>query len=211
MAAMVLSARGDARRDSMATTIQQMPPVAHVPLVLGGLRRSAVATVMARLIPPDPAPGLAGVASKRWGAPCWLGTMPSRREEPAGRARHGSAAAARGSPGAALPEDRVGPSLDALLAANLNGVKAGGPRDLWRAKPSPRTVRGSWGCRWALHLYGHAALWAHTGLPWGEGSMRSGARQEFQHMAVGIPKVDASPPRRVLVARPLGTVAHSHT
>ena len=57
--AMVLSARGDARRDSMATTVQQMPPVAHVPLVLGGLRRLAVATVMARLIPPDPAPGLA--------------------------------------------------------------------------------------------------------------------------------------------------------
>ena len=43
----------------MATTVQQMPPVAHVPLVLGGLRRLAVATVMARLIPPDPAPGLA--------------------------------------------------------------------------------------------------------------------------------------------------------
>ena len=42
----------------MATTIQQMHPVAHMPLVLGVLRRLEVATVIDRLIPPHPAHGL---------------------------------------------------------------------------------------------------------------------------------------------------------
>src|SRR5439155_8004012 len=55
---MMLSERGDDRRDIMATTIQQIHPVAHLPLVLGVLRRLEVATVIDRLIPPHPAPGL---------------------------------------------------------------------------------------------------------------------------------------------------------
>src|SRR5215510_15295314 len=38
----------------MATTIQQMQPIAHLPLVLGVLRRLEVATVIDRLIPPHP-------------------------------------------------------------------------------------------------------------------------------------------------------------
>ena len=42
----------------MATTVQQMHPVAHLPLVLGVLRRLEVATVIDRLIPPHPAHGL---------------------------------------------------------------------------------------------------------------------------------------------------------
>ena len=42
----------------MATTIQQIHPVAHLPLVLGVLRRLEVATVIDRLIPPHPAHGL---------------------------------------------------------------------------------------------------------------------------------------------------------
>jgi hypothetical protein len=50
----------DDRRDIMATTVQQMPPVAHGPLMLGVWRRLAVATVLDRLIPPHPAHGLAG-------------------------------------------------------------------------------------------------------------------------------------------------------
>ena len=39
----------------MAMTVQQMRPVAHVPLVLGGLRRLEVATSIDRLLPPHPA------------------------------------------------------------------------------------------------------------------------------------------------------------
>ena len=42
----------------MATTVQQIQPVAHLPLVLGVLRRLEVATVIDRLIPPHPAHGL---------------------------------------------------------------------------------------------------------------------------------------------------------
>jgi uncharacterized protein DUF4277 len=56
--AMMLSERGDDRRDRMATTIQQIHPVAHLPLVLGVLRRLEVATMIDRLIPPHPAHGL---------------------------------------------------------------------------------------------------------------------------------------------------------
>ena len=42
----------------MAIAVQQMHPVAHVPLVLGVLRRLEVATVIDSMIPPHPAPGL---------------------------------------------------------------------------------------------------------------------------------------------------------
>src|SRR5262249_14489005 len=56
--AMMLSERGHERRDIMATTGQQMHPVAHWPLGLGVLRRLEVAPVLDRLIPPPPAHGL---------------------------------------------------------------------------------------------------------------------------------------------------------
>ena len=39
----------------MAIAVQQMHPVAHLPLVLGVLRRLEVATVIDRLLPPHPA------------------------------------------------------------------------------------------------------------------------------------------------------------
>jgi Domain of unknown function (DUF4277) len=42
----------------MAITIQQIYPVAHLPLVLGVLRRLEVATLIDGLIPPHPAHGL---------------------------------------------------------------------------------------------------------------------------------------------------------
>jgi hypothetical protein len=42
----------------MAMAVQQLHPVAHVPLVLSVLRRLEVATVIDHLIPPHPAPGL---------------------------------------------------------------------------------------------------------------------------------------------------------
>jgi hypothetical protein len=42
----------------MAIPVQQIHSVAHLPLVLGVLRRLEVATVIDRLLPPHPAHGL---------------------------------------------------------------------------------------------------------------------------------------------------------
>jgi Domain of unknown function (DUF4277) len=39
----------------MAVSVQQIHPVAHLPLVLGVLRRLEVATIIDRLLPPHPA------------------------------------------------------------------------------------------------------------------------------------------------------------
>jgi Domain of unknown function (DUF4277) len=52
---MMLSVERSDRRCIMAMTVQQMHPVAHLPLILGVLRRLEVATVIDRLIPPHPA------------------------------------------------------------------------------------------------------------------------------------------------------------
>jgi hypothetical protein len=52
----------------MAVSVQHMHPIAPWPLVLGVLRRLAVATVSDRHIPPHPAPGLAcGRGGEAWG------------------------------------------------------------------------------------------------------------------------------------------------
>src|SRR6266702_3617529 len=56
--AMMQSSEGDDRRCIMAIAVQQIYPIAHLPLVLGVLRHLEVATVIDRLIPPHPAPGL---------------------------------------------------------------------------------------------------------------------------------------------------------
>jgi hypothetical protein len=120
---MMLSDIGDARRDIRATTIPQMHPVAPVPLVLGVFRRLEVATVMDRLLPPHPAPGLS----------CGRGVealVLALREGPQALYKVGRRLAARGrvallQPGrtrAALHEDRVGPILAARCAAPLHGV-----------------------------------------------------------------------------------------
>src|SRR5919201_6093652 len=53
--AMMLSESGDDRRNIMTTTIQQMHPIAHLPLILGVLRRLEVATGVDDIIPPHPA------------------------------------------------------------------------------------------------------------------------------------------------------------
>src|ERR1041385_5385786 len=52
--AMMLSSERSDRRCTMAITVQQIHPVAHLPLALGVLRRLEVATVIDRLIPPHP-------------------------------------------------------------------------------------------------------------------------------------------------------------
>jgi hypothetical protein len=57
---MILSGGNDNRRCIMAVSVQHIYPVAHLPLVLGVLRRLEVATVIDRLIPPHPAHVLSG-------------------------------------------------------------------------------------------------------------------------------------------------------
>ena len=52
---MMLSERGYDSRCIMALTVQQIRPVAHLPLVLGVLQRLEVATVIDSLITPHPA------------------------------------------------------------------------------------------------------------------------------------------------------------
>ena len=64
----------------MATTVQQLHPVAHLPLVLGVLRRLEVATVIDRLIPPHPAHGLScGRGVEALGLAFSMGLRPSLR------------------------------------------------------------------------------------------------------------------------------------
>ena len=107
----------------MAMAVQPIYPVAHLPLMLGGLRRREVATVIARLLPPHPAHVLScgrGVAAlvlaildgahalskagKRWAERGRLALLPS------------------GLPRTSLHDDRVGPILEALFAAHLHKV-----------------------------------------------------------------------------------------
>src|SRR5215510_11028603 len=120
---MMLSERGHDRRDIMATTVQQIHPVAHFPLVLGVLRRLEVATVIDRLIPPHPAHGLS----------CGRGVEALVRAildghhalSKVGRRLEERGMVALLQPGltrAARNDDRFGHILDALFAAHLNTV-----------------------------------------------------------------------------------------
>jgi transposase len=107
----------------MATTIQPMHPVAHLPLVLGVLRRLEVATVIDRLIPPHPAHGL---SCGRGVAALVLAILDGhhalykvgRRLEERGMVTLLQPELTR----AALNDYRLGHILDALFAANLNTV-----------------------------------------------------------------------------------------
>ena len=107
----------------MATTIQQIHPVAHMPLVLGVLRRLEVATVIDRLIPPHPAHGL---SCGRGVEALVLAILEGhhalykvgRRLEERGMVTLLQPELTR----AALNDYRLGHILDALFAANLNTV-----------------------------------------------------------------------------------------
>jgi Domain of unknown function (DUF4277) len=106
----------------MAMTVQQMRPVAHLLLVLGGLRRLEVATIIDRLIPPHPAHVLscgrgveALVRAIRDGDHA-LYTGGKRLEE-----RGIVSLLQPGFTRASLHDDRLGQVLDALFAANLKG------------------------------------------------------------------------------------------
>src|SRR5438128_4257427 len=120
---MMLSARDDNRRCIMAIAVQQMHPVAHVPLVLGVLRRLEVATVIDRLIPPHPAHvlscgrGVEALVLAILDGHHALSKVGRRLEE-----RGMVALLQPGLTRAALNDYRLGHILDALLAANLNAV-----------------------------------------------------------------------------------------
>ena len=107
----------------MAVSVQQMQPIAHLPLVLGVLRRLEVATVIDRLIPPHPAHVL---SCGRGVEALVLAILDGhhalykvgRRLEERGMVTLLQPELTR----AALNDYRLGHILDALFAANLNTV-----------------------------------------------------------------------------------------
>ena len=107
----------------MAIAVQQIHPVAHLPLVLGVLRRLEVATVIDHLIPPHPAHGL---SCGRGVEAMVLAILDGhhalykvgKRLEERGMVELLQPALTR----AALNDYRLGHILDALFAANLNRV-----------------------------------------------------------------------------------------
>ena len=105
----------------MAITVQQIHPVAHLPLVLGVLRRLEVATLIDGLIPPHPAHGLScGRGVEALGLAILDGhhalyKVGKRLEE-----RGMVTLLQPGLTRASLNDYRLGHILDALFAANLN-------------------------------------------------------------------------------------------
>ena len=107
----------------MATTIQQIHPVAHLPLVLGVLRRLEIATMIDRLIPPHPAHGL---SCGRGAEALVLAILDGHHA----LYKVGARLEERGrfpllQPGlqrAARQDDRLGQRLDALFAAHRHRV-----------------------------------------------------------------------------------------
>ena len=107
----------------MTVAVQQIYSVAHLPLILGVLRRLEVATVIDRLLPPHPA----HVLSCGHGVEAWvlaildgdhaLYKVGQRLEE-----RGMLALLQPGLTRASLHDYRLGHMLDALFAANLNKV-----------------------------------------------------------------------------------------
>ena len=107
----------------MATTIQQIHPVAHLPLVLGVLRRLEVATIIDRLIPPHPAHGL---SCGRGVEALVLAILDGHHAlYKVGRRLEDRGMVTLLQPGLtriALNDYRLGHILEALFAANLNKV-----------------------------------------------------------------------------------------
>jgi transposase len=107
----------------MVMTVQQIQPVAHLPLVLGVLRRLEVATVIDRLIPPHPAHklscgrGVEALVLAILDGHHALYKVGQRLEE-----RGMLALLQPGLTRAALNDYRLGHILEALFAANLNTV-----------------------------------------------------------------------------------------
>ena len=105
----------------MAIAVEQIRPIAHLPLILGILRRLEVATIIDRLLPPHPGQGLSSghgvealVLAILEGAHA-LYKVGQRLDE-RGRMNLLQPGLTRTS----LHDYRLGPILDALFAANLN-------------------------------------------------------------------------------------------
>lgn len=107
----------------MAIAVQQIRPVAHLPLVLGVLRRLEVASLIDALIPPHPAHvlstgrGVEALVLAILDGDHALYKVGQRLEE-----RGMVALVQPGLTQAALHDYRLGHILDALFAANLNTV-----------------------------------------------------------------------------------------
>ena len=107
----------------MAMAVQQIHPIAHLPLVLGVLRRLEVATVIDRLIPPHPAHvlscgrGVAALVLAILDGDHALYKVGKRLEE-----RGMVALLQPGLTRASLHDYRLGHILEALFAAHLNEV-----------------------------------------------------------------------------------------
>src|SRR5499425_3345590 len=107
----------------MAMAVQQIHPVAHLPLVLGILRRLEVAPVIDHLIPPHPAHGLScgrgveAVVLAILDGHHALYKIGRRLEE-----RGMVTLLQPGLTRASLNDYRLGHILEALFAANLNQV-----------------------------------------------------------------------------------------
>src|SRR5438876_8509282 len=107
----------------MAIAVQQIRLVAHSPLVLGGLRRLEVATILDRLIPPHPAHvlscgrGVEALVLAILDGDHALYKVGQRLEE-----RGMVSLLQPGLTRASLHDYRLGHILDALFAANLNTV-----------------------------------------------------------------------------------------
>src|SRR5919198_2444248 len=120
---MILSSGDDDRRCIMAMTVQQIRPVAHLPLVLEVLRRLEVATIIDRLIPPHPAHvlscgrGVEALVLAILDGDHALYKVGRRLEE-----RGMVSLLQPGLTRASLHDYRLGHILDALFAANLNRV-----------------------------------------------------------------------------------------
>jgi transposase len=120
---MMLSKKGYDRRCIMAMTVQQIHPVAHLPLVLGVLRRLEVATVVDGLISPHPAHvlscgrGVEALVLAILDGDHALYKVGRRLEE-----RGMLSLLQPGVTRASLHDYRLGHILDALFAANLNRV-----------------------------------------------------------------------------------------
>src|SRR5215467_3766092 len=119
---MMLSGDDD-RRYIMAVSVQHIHPVAHLPLVLGVLRRLEVATVIDRLLPPHPAhvlssgSGVEALVLAILDGDHALYKVGQRLEE-----RGMVALLQPGFTRVSLHDYRLGHILDALFAANLNTV-----------------------------------------------------------------------------------------
>ena len=107
----------------MAMAMHQIRPVAHLPLVLGVVRKLNVAALIETFCPPHPAPVLScgrGVEALLLaildGHPA-LSQVGARLEE-----RGMFPLLQPGLPRASLPDDRLGQSLEALCAAHLHRV-----------------------------------------------------------------------------------------